>query len=47
MVKDSIISFRIDNDTKEGLRQLAAKEDISVSKLIYRIIKQYLMEAAK
>lgn len=46
MVKDDIISFRIDNDTKETLKQLAAKEDVSVSKLIYRIIKQYLTEAA-
>ena len=46
-MKDNTITFRITTEEKETLRQLAAKEDVSVSKLIYRIIKQYLMEAAK
>ena len=46
-MKDNTITFRITTEEKEALRQLAAKEDVSVSKLIYRIVKQYLMEAAK
>ena len=46
-MKDNTITFRITTEEKEILRQLAAKEDVSVSKLIYRIVKQYLMEAAK
>ena len=46
-MKDNTITFRITTEEKETLRQLAAKEDISVSKLIYRIVKQFLMEAAK
>lgn len=46
-MKDNTITFRITTEEKETLRRLAAKEDVSVSKLIYRIVKQYLMEAAK
>ena len=46
-MKDNTITFRITTEEKETLRQLAAKEYVSVSKLIYRIVKQYLMEAAK
>lgn len=46
-MKDNTITFRITTEEKETLRQLAAKEDVSVSKLIYRIVKQFLMEAAK
>ena len=45
-MKDNTITFRITTEEKETLRQLAAKEDVSVSKLIYRIVKQYLTEAA-
>ena len=45
-MKDNTITFRITTEEKETLRRLAAKEDVSVSKLIYRIVKQYLMEAA-
>lgn len=45
-MKDNTITFRITTEEKETLRQLAAKEDVSVSKLIYRIVKQFLMEAA-
>ena len=45
-MKDNTITFRITTEEKETLRQLAAKEDVSVSKLIYRIVKQYLREAA-
>ena len=46
-MKDNTITFRITTEEKETLRQLAAKEDVSVSKLIYRIVKQYLTEAAE
>ena len=46
-MKDNTITFRITTEEKETLRRLAAKEDVSVSKLIYRIVKQYLMEAAE
>ena len=45
-MKDNTITFRITTEEKETLRRLAAKEDVSVSKLIYRIVKQYLREAA-
>ena len=40
-MKDNTITFRITTEEKETLRQLAAKEDVSVSKLIYRIVKQF------
>lgn len=45
-MKDNTVTFRITSEEKEALRRLAMKESVSVSKLVYRIIKQYLMEAA-
>lgn len=45
-MKDNTVTFRITSEEKETLRRLAMKENVSVSKLVYVIIKQYLMEAA-
>lgn len=46
-MKDNTVTFRITSEEKEALRRLAMKESVSVSKLVYGIIKQYLMEAAE
>lgn len=41
-MKDNSITFRLDSEAKEQLKSIAARDDITLSKLIYRIVKQYL-----
>ena len=40
-IKDKFLSIRIEDGEKKRLEQLANKEDISLSKLIQRCIKEY------
>lgn len=43
-MKDTTIGFRIDEVEKEALKKVCDKEDISMSQLLRRIIKQYIAE---
>lgn len=43
-MKDTTITFRLDSNMKEQLKEMAATQDISVSHLIYRLLKKGLME---
>ena len=38
-IKDCVVALRCDRETKEFLEQLAESLDISVSKLIFRLIQ--------
>lgn len=43
MVKDAVLSFRIHDDTKDALTKAAAAEDRSVSYLVERILREWLV----
>lgn len=44
MVKNEKASFRLDAETKEQLLKIAAFEDITLSKLVFKIVRKYLEE---
>ena len=44
MVKDVVLSFRIHDETKEALTKAAAAEDRSVSYLVERILREWLVK---
>lgn len=43
-MKDSSITFRLDGETKEQLKQMAATDDVTLSKLVFKIVKNYVEE---
>ena len=40
--KDEIISCRVTTEQKEWLQQLAERNDQTLSKTVYKIIKEYI-----
>ncbi len=42
--KDTSLTFRLSEKEKEMIKELAAKEDVTVSKLLYRIVFKELEE---
>ena len=44
MVKDTALSFRIEPELKSAIEKAAAAEDRSVSNLVERILKAWLIE---
>ncbi|WP_408906555.1 ribbon-helix-helix protein, CopG family [Roseomonas sp. E05] len=44
MAKAAVLSFRINDDTKEAITRAAAAEDRSVSYLVERILRGWLEE---
>lgn len=44
MVKDAVLSFRIHDDTKEAITQAAAAEDRSVSYMVEKILREWLVQ---
>lgn len=44
MVKDTALSFRVAADTKAALERAAATDDRSVSSLVERILRAWLIE---
>ena len=44
MAKDAVLSFRIMEDTKAAITKAAAVEDRSVSYLVERILRAWLIE---
>ena len=43
-MKDEKITFKVTKETKEQLKQIALRRDITISQLIREIIKEYLEE---
>lgn len=44
MAKTAVLSFRINDDTKAAITKAAAAEDRSVSYLVERILRAWLIE---
>jgi predicted transcriptional regulator len=44
-VKDTTVSFKIDKDFKKKLVALARQENRSLSNLIEKVLKEYLLHA--
>ena len=44
MIKNEKVSFRLDTETKEQLVAMAAADDITLSKLVYKIVRKFLEE---
>lgn len=45
--KDEIISCRVTTEQKEWLQQLAERNDQTLSKTVYKIIKEYIEREGK
>lgn len=45
MAKAAVLSFRINDDTKEAITRAAAAEDRSVSYLVERILRGWLRDS--
>lgn len=46
-MKDTNITFKLNEAEKEAIRALAAKKDIPMSQLIRETLKKYLIEGEK
>ncbi|MFT8247246.1 ribbon-helix-helix protein, CopG family [Roseomonas sp. BN140053] len=44
MAKAAVLSFRVNDDTKEAITRAATTEDRSVSYLVERILRAWLVE---
>ncbi|MBB5695512.1 ribbon-helix-helix domain-containing protein [Muricoccus pecuniae] len=44
MAKGAVLSFRINDDTKEAITRAAAAEDRSVSYIVERVLRAWLEE---
>lgn len=44
-MKDIVITFKVDEEMKEQMKECAKKKDISVSQMIREAIRKYMQEA--